>query len=111
MLQTRELLVEFADGKKEEGSRIKRAETLGAGSIEWTDAAPQNGSSGAPANGEPARTKLQADKLEMEFGKEGKASRLVASGNVLTERGVSGEAMPTAQPQSRVAQLLASSGR
>jgi len=110
MLQTSELLVEFADGKKEEGNRIKRAETLGAGSIEWTDAALLSGTSGAPANGEPARTKLQADKLEMEFGKEGKASRLVATGNVLTERAVSGKPTQTATAQSGVAQLLVSGG-
>src|SRR5439155_9826720 len=46
MLETSELLVEFADGKKGEGSRLKRAETLGAGSIEWTDAVAQRGASG-----------------------------------------------------------------
>src|SRR5260370_423465 len=110
MLQTSELLVEFADGKKGEGGKIKQAETLGAGSIEWTDAAPQNGSSVAPANGEPARTKLQADKLEMEFGKEGKANRLVATGNGLTERAVTGKPAQTATAQSGAAQLLASGG-
>src|SRR5256886_13218573 len=36
------------------------------------------------ANGAAARTKLQADKLEMEFGEEGNARRLIATGNVLT---------------------------
>ena len=108
MLQTSELLVEFADGKKGEGSRLKRAETLGAGSIEWTDAAAQRGASGPATSNDVARTKLQADKLEMEFGDEGKARRLVATGNVLTERAVSSKPVQTAMAQSGVAQLLAS---
>ena len=110
MLQTGELLVEFASGEKGEGSRLKRAETLGAGSIEWTDAAAQGGTSGLAANSDVARTKLQADKLEMEFGDEGKARRLVATGNVLTERSVSGRPRQTATAQSAAAQLLASGG-
>src|SRR5256884_441458 len=110
MLQTSELLVEFADGKKGEGSRLKRAETLGAGSIEWTDAAAQRGASGPATSNDVARTKLQADKLEMEFADEGKARRLVATGNVLTERAVSGKPTQTAMAQSGVAQLLASGG-
>ena len=110
MLQTSELLVAFADWKKEEGSKLKRAETVGAGSMEWTDAAPQNGTPGAAASGEAARTKLRADKLEMEFGEEGKARRLVATGNVITERAASGKPVQTATSQNGVAQLLASGG-
>ncbi len=110
MLQTSELLVEFADGKKGEGNKLKRAETLGAGSIEWTDAAPQNGTSGTLENSEAARTKLQADKLEMEFGMEGKARQLVATGNVSTERAAGGKPVQTATAQSGAAQLAASGG-
>jgi lipopolysaccharide export system protein LptA len=110
MLETSELLMEFAEGKKGEGSKPKRAETLGAGSIEWTDAAPQSETPGSPANSEAARTKLQADKLEMEFGKEGKARQLVATGNVLTERAAGGKPVQTASAHSGVAQLLVSGG-
>jgi LPS export ABC transporter protein LptC len=110
MLQTGELLVEFADEKKGEGNKLKRAETLASGSVEWTDAVVQSGTAGVPANNEPARTKLQADKLEMEFGKEGKAKQLIATGNVLTERTVSGKPMQTAMAQSGTAQLMASGG-
>ncbi len=110
MLQTSELLVEFADGKKGEGNKLKRAETLGAGSIEWTDAAPQIGTSGTLENSEAARTKLQADKLEMEFGMEGKARQLVATGNVSTERAAGGKPVQTATAQSGAAQLAASGG-
>jgi len=110
MLQTSELRTEFADGKKGQGSRLERAETLGAGSIEWTDAAPQSGTQGAAANSEAARTRLQADKLEMAFGKEGKPRQLVATGNVSTERAAGGKPAQTATAQSGVAQLLASGG-
>ncbi len=110
MLQTSELLVEFAEGKKGEGSKLKRAETLGAGSIEWTDAAPQGGVPGTLANNETGRSRLQADKLETEFGAQGKANKLVATGNVLTERALAGEPLQTATAQGGVAQLLASGG-
>jgi LPS export ABC transporter protein LptC len=106
-LQTGELQMEFADRKKGEGSKFKRAETFGPGTIEWTDAAAQGGT---PPNSDAARTKLQAEKLEMEFGEEGKARRLIATGNVLTERAVAGKSAQTATAQSGVAQLLASGG-
>src|SRR5258708_16898846 len=111
MLETGELLREFADGKKGEGSKLERAEAVGAGSIEWTDAAPQGGTPGVPANAEAARTKLKADKFEMEFGKEGKARQLVATGNVVTERAPGGRPVQTATAHSGVALLLASGGR
>src|SRR5260370_39280784 len=35
ILQTSELLVELADGKEEEASKLKGAETLGTGDIDW----------------------------------------------------------------------------
>jgi LPS export ABC transporter protein LptC len=110
LLQTSALRMEFADGNKGEGGKLERAETLGAGRIEWTDAAPQNGAPGAPSNSETARTKLQADKLEMEFGKEGKPRQLLATGNVSTDRSAGGKPVQTATAQSGVAQLLASGG-
>jgi lipopolysaccharide export system protein LptA len=110
VLQTNALLVEFAEGKKGEGSKPKRAETLSAGSIEWTDAAPPGGAPGAAASGSAARTKLQADKLQMEFGPEGKAKQLVATGNVRTERAAAGSPLQTVIAQNGVAQLLASGG-
>jgi LPS export ABC transporter protein LptC len=109
-LQASELLVQFADGKKGEGGKLKRAETLGAGTIEWTDAAAQNGTPGTPAGKDVARTKLQGDKLEMEFGEEGKARQLVATGNVSMERAASGKSVQTATAHSGVTQLLASGG-
>jgi lipopolysaccharide export system protein LptA len=109
-LQTNELRVEFADGKKDQGGKLERAETLSPGIIEWTDAPAQGGTLGVSANGEGARTKLQADKLEMEFGEEGKAKRLIATGNVSTERAASGKPIQRATAQSGTAQLPASGG-
>jgi len=109
-LQTNELRVEFADGKKGESSKLDRAETLSAGSMEWTDAAAPDGTQGVPAHSEGARTKLRAGKLEMEFGAEGKAKKLIATGNVSTERAVGGKPVQTATAQSGTAQLPASGG-
>jgi lipopolysaccharide export system protein LptA len=110
MLRSGELLVKFAEGKKGQGSKLQRAETLGAGIIEWTDAAPQSGAPATAAGLEAARTKLQADKLEMEFEEQGQGRQLVATGNVLAERAASGKPVATATARSGVAQLLASGG-
>ena len=102
LLQTGALQLEFADSQKGEGSKPKRAETLSAGSIEWTDP--------AAASVAAARTKLQADKLELEFGPEGKAKQLKATGNVQTERALAGSPLQTATAQTGVAQLLPTGG-
>ena len=108
LLQTSALLLEFADGQKAQGSKPKRAETLGAGSIEWTDPAAPSGA--GVAAGSATRTKLQADKLEMEFGPEGKAKQLMATGNLQTERAAAGSPLQTASAESGVAQLLPAGG-
>jgi lipopolysaccharide export system protein LptA len=71
--------------------------------MEWTDASPQ-------ANASPTRTKLQADKLKLAFGEEGKAKQLDAIGNVQTERAIAGHALQTATAKNGVAQLLATGG-
>jgi lipopolysaccharide export system protein LptA len=109
-LQTEALHVEFAPGKKGDGSKLSRAATLGPGSIEWTDAAPQSGVTSAPGNGSATKTKLQADKLELTFDAHNQAKQLVATGNVLTERLAPGRPLQTATAQSGVAQLLAAGG-
>jgi lipopolysaccharide transport protein LptA len=110
MLQTSALLIEFAEGKNGEGSQPKRAQTLAKGTLEWTDTAPQGGGSATSGEGSVARTRLAADKLELEFGAEGKAKQLTATGNVLTERMVVGRPVQTATAQNGVAQLLESAG-
>ncbi len=103
LLQTSALRLEFSGGKAGEASKPRKAETLAAGTMEWTDAAPQPGASSA-------RTRLQADKLVMDFAQEGKARQLQATGNVQTERWVPGHPVQTASAKSGLAQLSAAGG-
>jgi LPS export ABC transporter protein LptC len=110
LLQTSALLVDFSEAAQGQGSKPRRAETLGAGSIEWTDAGPPSGAAGTAASSSAAKTKLQADKLSMEFGADGRAKQLVATGNVRTERAVADAPLQTATAQNGVAQLLATGG-
>jgi lipopolysaccharide export system protein LptA len=102
-LQTSALHVDFSGGKEGEASRPVKAETRGAGSMEWTEAGTQPGGTGA-------QTRLAADKLAVDFGALGKARQLVATGNVQTERTAAGRAAQTATAQSGVAQLAAGGG-
>ena len=102
MLQSEALKMEFTGGKEGEASKPRHAETLSAGKMEWTDS--------AAAGSAPARTKLQADKLAMDFGPQGKARLLHALGNVQTERTVEGKPVQTATAKNGVAQLLATGG-
>ena len=102
VLQTSAFRMEFSGGKEGEASKPQQAETLAAGAMEWTDAATQ----GNPA----ARTRLQGDKLVMDFAEEGKARQLQATGNVQTQRWVAGHAPQTATAHSGVAQMSAAGG-
>ncbi|HEY6945011.1 MAG TPA: LPS export ABC transporter periplasmic protein LptC [Candidatus Acidoferrum sp.] len=108
-LQTSALLVEFAERKKGENSLPERAETLARGTLEWTDPIPPLTASASPAAG-PTQTKLTADKLELKFGADGKANRLDASGNVVTERALPGKPVQTATAQNGSGQLLDTGG-
>ncbi len=102
VLQTSAFRMEFSGGKEHEASKPQQAETLAAGTMEWTDAATPS----SPA----ARTKLQADKLVMDFAEEGKARQLQATGNVQTERRVAGRLPQTATSRSGVAEMSAAGG-
>src|SRR5580693_746926 len=103
MLHTGALRMEFREGGKGEAGKPTSAETLTAGTMEWTDAATQAGAA-------PTHTKLQADKLQHAFGKEGKPQQLDATGNVQTERALAGHSLQTATAKNGVAQLLATGG-
>jgi lipopolysaccharide export system protein LptA len=109
-LQTSALLVEFAERKRGESSRLERAETLARGTLEWNDPVPKSAASGAAAETNTARTKLAANKLELKFDADGKANRLAASGNVMSERTLPEEPLQTATAQNGDAQLLKSGG-
>ena len=102
VLQTSAFRMEFSGGKEREASKPRKAETLAPGTMEWTDAA-------TPA-GAAARTKLQADKLVMDFAEQGKARQLQATGNVQTQRWVAGRPPQTATARSGVAQMSAAGG-
>lgn len=103
ILQTGALRVEFSEGKDSRDSHPTAAETLTAGSMEWTDTAAQ-------ANSAPVDTRLQADKLQLAFGDEGRARQLDAHGDVHIERAVAGHAIQTATAANGAVQLLAAGG-
>lgn len=107
-LQTSALVVDFAERKKGERYAPKHAETLAAGTIEWADPVAQTKGFATTAQAGLAQTKLSADKLELQFGGDGKANQLIASGNVATERTLPGKPQQTATAQNGNAQLLGS---
>jgi LPS export ABC transporter protein LptC len=103
LLETGALRMEFGEAKQGQAGKPETAETLTAGAMEWTDAPAQ-------ANAAPTRTKLEADRLELAFGDQGKPKQLNAKGNVRTERVIAGHALQIATAQNGVAQLLAAGG-
>lgn len=86
------LRLEFRGGKAGEPNRVRQAETLERGSIEWLD---------APST----RSKVSGDKLAVYFGAQGKAQVVNASGNVQSERQAPGHALQTASSANGVVQL------
>jgi lipopolysaccharide export system protein LptA/lipopolysaccharide export system protein LptC len=89
--------------KAEQGvnGKVEKAETLAPGSIEWTDIG-QSGGMG--------KTKLQADKLAMDFSSQGQAQQLAAAGNVQTERSTAGHPPQTATARNGTADILPTGG-
>ena len=101
-LQTSALRVNFGNGKKGEAAKVQKAETLAAGSMEWTDAAQPTATL--------AKTKLSAAKLALDFGDEGKPRKLIATDNVRAERSVTGRSVQTATAHNGVVELQPSGG-
>jgi len=101
-LQTSAFRMEFTGANVGEPSKPVKAETLAAGTMEWTDSTPPGGNL--------TRTSLRADRLLMDFGPEGKARQLHAAGNVQTERLVAGHPLQTATAMNGAVQLLATGG-
>lgn len=102
-LQTGGVRVQFSEAKAGVPSRPVRAETLSAGTIDWLEEPL------AP-NGLKTHTKLQGDKLQVNFGPDGKAGELRAAGNVTTERAVEGKPVQSAKASEGTAQLAAGGG-
>jgi lipopolysaccharide export system protein LptA len=104
-LQTAAFQMEFSGGKEHQSSKPIRAETLAAGTMEWTDSVQQ----GAAVI--PARTQLQADKLAMDFAEAtGKPHELQATGNVRTERWLTGRPVQTATAATGTALMSPTGG-
>ncbi len=104
MLQTSSFRMEFSEAKSHMAGKPVKAETLAAGTMEWTDLA--NGA----ASGTATKTKLQADRLIIEFADQGKARHLQAVGNVRTERSVAGHSVQTATAHNGDAQMSPAGG-
>jgi LPS export ABC transporter protein LptC len=102
VLQTSAFRMDFSGGEQREAGKPLKAETLAAGTMEWTDAASPTSAA--------AKTKLQADKLAVDFSEKGKARQLHATGNVQTERRVAGRPVQTATAQNGAAQMAPTGG-
>jgi lipopolysaccharide export system protein LptA len=103
ILRTNAFRMEFGKAEGQQPGKVQKAETLAAGTMEWTDAPAQLGAAAA-------KTKLQADKLVMDFASSGKARQLQAMGNVQTERAVAGRPVQTATARNGVAELQSTGG-
>jgi lipopolysaccharide export system protein LptA len=101
-LQTAAFHMDFSAGNAAGAGAGKpeKAETLSPGTMEWTEV----------AQGPASRTKLQANRLEMEFGVGGKAKQLRANGNVRTERWAPGRPVQTASAKAGTAQMSPDGG-
>jgi lipopolysaccharide export system protein LptA len=104
-LQTSAFRMNFSGGGEREPSKPQKAETLAAGVMEWTDTTLHSGAAASSV-----RTKLQADRLIMNFADTGKAKQLQAKGNVQTDRWASGHSVQTATANEGVAQMAPDGG-
>ncbi len=95
-LKTNVLQLDFAGGQAGVPGKVKHGETIGHGTMEWSDASG-------------ARSKMDADKLAVEFGAKGKAQQITATGAVQTERELRGKPMQRASASNGVV-LLGAAG-
>jgi lipopolysaccharide export system protein LptA len=91
-LTTNALQMDYSGGAVNQASKIKHAETLERGALEWNDSAT-------------SRSKVAGDKLTVDFGQQGKAQQLFAKGAVQTERQLQGHPLQTATAADGMAQL------
>ena len=91
-LKTNALQLNFSGGVPGNPSRIQHGETLERGAMEWMEAAG-------------VRSKLEGDKLAVEFGVKGRAQHLVATGGVQTERELKGSPVQRASAASGIAEM------
>ncbi len=111
ILETNKARMEFTEGSDDKPSQPKKAETLAAGTIQWTDA-QGNGQAvdSLDADKDKAtRTKLSAEKFVLDFT-GGRATQLAASGNVQAQRDIPGAPSQITTAKRGVAHLLANGG-
>src|ERR1700724_2011679 len=111
MLETDKARMEFTHGSDAKPSQPKRAETLEAGGIQWTDAQGSGQAVGdVDTNKDKApRTKLNAEKFVLDFS-AGRATQLVANGNVKAQRDIPGAPPQITTAKRGLAHLLAKGG-
>jgi lipopolysaccharide export system protein LptA len=111
MLETDKARMEFTHGSDAKPSQPKRAETLAAGAIQWTDAQGSGQAVGdVDTNKDKApRTKLNAEKFVLDFS-AGRATQLVANGNVKAQRDIPGAPPQITTAKRGLAHLLAKGG-
>jgi lipopolysaccharide export system protein LptA len=102
-LQTEALRMLFSEAKGREQSHPTLAETEAPGNVTWVE-------NTIPVGSQAVKTKLEADKLALVFDSLGKAQKLVATGNVQTERNVPGKPVETATAREGWANLLTGGG-
>jgi lipopolysaccharide export system protein LptA len=99
ILRTNAFRMEFSKGESGQTGKVQKAETLAPGTMEWTDAGVAS-----------AKTRLQADKLVMDFASSGRARQLQAVGNVQTERAAAGRPAQTATAHDGQVELASTGG-
>jgi lipopolysaccharide export system protein LptA len=111
ILETDKVRMEFTPGSDDKRSQPKKAETLAAGTIQWTDAQGNGQPAESPDAGKDkgTRTKLSADKFVLDFT-GGRATQLAAIGNVQAQRDIPGTPSQITTAKRGVAHLLASGG-
>jgi lipopolysaccharide export system protein LptA len=111
LLETEKARMEFTHGSEAKPSQPKRAETLAAGAIQWTDAQGSGQVVGnVDTNKDKApRTKLSAEKFVLDFS-GGRATQLVANGNVKAQRDMPGAPPQITTAKRGLAHLLANGG-
>ena len=97
-LETTAFRMEFSGGKEHESGKPLNAETLAAGTMEWTDSNTQGGTTFLPdPNSRPTNSRWTFTAAT------GKPKEVHANGNVHTERWLTGHPVQTATaaPESR----------
>ncbi len=102
VLETTALHMIFRSASKGTSGQLEHAETLAPGSIEWTESQPNQRA--------PAKTRIQAGRLVLDFGEQGRPRQLEALDNLETRRSVADRPVQIGRAKSGVAHLLPTGG-